>query len=213
MNDCRGSALVCGGMRVQSTPMPKFVLIAWLALVAPLAAQAVLTPPFGLAWGDSPEKLIDWASRHELDVRITIPGKKPDLRVFRIQAPKGPLPSSNARAVEARFHSGRLFEMTVHYGSAEKDADRTEGQFNEMKRKLALKHGDFVPNQQENKTEDNFATRTLSFHHEPVKGLFLNIVFTEMEDLLRKTREASFSLLYRNDNLLQQLEAASAEKG
>jgi hypothetical protein len=33
-----------------------------------------------------------------------------------------------------------------------------------------------------------------------------------MEDLLRKTREASFSLLYRNDNLLQQLEAAAAAR-
>ena len=192
--------------------MPKIVLFAWLVLVAPLAAQAVLTPPFGLTWGDSPEKLIDWAGRHGLDVRITIPGKKPDLRIFRIQASKGPLPSSKARSVEARFHSGHLFEMTVHYGSPEETADRIEGQFNEMKRQLSVKHGDFVPNQQEKNTENNFATRTLSFHHEPVKGLFLNMAFTEMEDLLRKTREASFSLIYRNDNLLQQLEAAAAAK-
>lgn len=197
-------------MWVQSTRMPKIVFFVWLALVIPLAAQAVLTPPFGLTWGDSPEKLIDWGARHELDVVITIPGKKPELRIFRIQAAKGPLPSSSALALEARFHSGRLFEMTVHYGSPEENADRIEGQFNEMKRKLALKHGDFVPNLQVNKTEEDFATRTLSFHHEPVKGLFLNIIFIEMEDLMRKTREASFSLLYRNDNLLQQLEAAAA---
>jgi hypothetical protein len=192
--------------------MPKIVFFVWLALVAPLAAQAVLTPPFGLTWGDSPEKLIDWAARHELDVQISIPGKKPDLRIFRIQAPKGALPSSKAQSLEARFHSGRLFEMTVHYGSPEENADRIEGQFNEMKRQLSVKHGDFVPNLQEKKTENNFATRSLSYHHEPVKGLFLGMAFTEMEDLLRNLREASFSLIYRNDNLLQQLEAAAAAR-
>ncbi|MGB6222688.1 hypothetical protein [Haloferula sp.] len=192
--------------------MPKFVLLAWISLLAPLAAQAVLAPPFGLSWGDSPEKLIEFAGRHELDVRITIPGDQPDLREFRVQSRKNPLPSSTARALDARFHSGRLFEVTLHYGKPGESADRIEGQFNEMKRQLTVKHGDFIPNQQARKTEDNFSTRTLSFHHEPVKGLFLNMVFTEMEDLLRKTREASFSLIYRNDNLLQQLEAAAAER-
>jgi hypothetical protein len=192
--------------------MSKIVLVVWLALVAPLAAQAVLAPPFGLKWGDSPEKLIEFADRHTLDVRIVLPGKKPDLRIIRIQAEKGPLPLSKASALEARFHSGRLFEVTVHYANPEENADRIEGRFNEMKRQLTVAHGEFVANQQDQKVKDQFASRTLSFHREPVKGLFLNIAFTEVEDRLRKTREATFSLIYRNDNLLQQLEAAAAAK-
>ena len=210
--DCARSALVQTAMAVQSTSMPRFVILIWLALVAPLAAQAVLAPPFGLKWGDSPETLIEFASRHELDVQITLPGKKPELRILKIGAINGALPSSTARALEARFHSGRLYEVTIHFGSPDDSADRIEGQFNEMKRQLAVKHGDFVPNKQEKKVDDNFSTNIVSFHHEPVKGLFLNMAFTEMEDLLRKTKEASFSLIYRNDNLLQQLEAAAAEK-
>lgn len=192
--------------------MPRFVILIWLAFVVPMAAQAVLAPPLGLKWGDSPEKLIEFAGRHKLDVQINLPGTKPELRVFKVQVAKGALPSSTARALEARFHSGRLYEVTLHFGNPKESADRVEGQFNEMKRQLSVKHGNLVPNKQEKRIEDNFSTRTLSFHYEPVKGLFLNMAFTEMEDLLRKTQEASFSLIYRNDNLLQQLEAAAAEK-
>ncbi|MEP4078708.1 hypothetical protein [Haloferula sp.] len=190
--------------------MPKLVLIAWLAITAPLAAQAVLKPPFGLKWGDSPEKLIDWAARHALDVEITLPGKEPDLRIFKIQAAKGPLPDSKARSVESRFHSGRLYEVTVHYGGSAESPELVDRHFNELKRRLSVEHGTFKANQQEQTVENQFATRTLSFHREPVKGLYVNIAFTEMEDRLRETREAAFSLVYRNDNLLQQLEAAAA---
>jgi hypothetical protein len=174
--------------------------------------QAVLAPPLGLKWGDSPEKLIDWAGRHTLDVQITLPGAKPDLRILRIQAAKGPLPTLKARSLEAYFHSGRLYELTLHYGGLDQDAGRVEASFNEMKKRLAVRHGAFKANQQENTLDNQFATRTLSFHREPVKGLFLNLAFTEMEDLMRKTREATFSAIYRNDNLLQQLQAAAAEK-
>jgi hypothetical protein len=39
-----------------------------------------------------------------------------------------------------------------------------------------------------------------------VKGLFLLLAYTAVEDQLRKTSEATFSLLYRNDNLRQDLE-------
>ena len=190
--------------------MPKIALLLWLALTAVLPAQAVLSPPFGLKWGDTPERLIEWADQHELDVRITLPGKKPDERFLHIDSPSGRLPGSDARAVEARFHSGRLYEVTIHYGSPDESADRVEGRFNAMRKQLGVQHGPLEANKRERVVEDQFATRTVSFHREPVKGLFLNVAFTEMEDLLRKTREAVFSLVYRNDNLLQQLEAAAA---
>jgi hypothetical protein len=39
-----------------------------------------------------------------------------------------------------------------------------------------------------------------------VKGLFLMLAFTEVEDLLRKARTCRFSLIYRNDNLRTEIE-------
>ncbi len=187
--------------------MWKLALLLWLVLASPLPAQAVLEPPFGLKWGDSPERLIDWARRHTLDVRITIPGKQPDRRILAIRPESGTLPSSEAEALEARFQTGRLYEVTVRYGKTAGEADDVERRFNEMKRELSTEYGRLTANQQEKSVENDFATRTLSFHREPVKGLFLLLAFTEMNDLLRKNREATFSLVYRNDNLKQQLEA------
>jgi hypothetical protein len=35
--------------------------------------------------------------------------------------------------------------------------------------------------------------------------LFLLLAFTEVEDLLRKSRDARFSLIYRNDNFRKEL--------
>jgi len=180
-------------------------LILWLGLSTAAEAQAVLTPPFGLKWGDTPESLITWADRHSLDIHITLPGTEPGLRVIRIEAEKGPLPGSSARAVEARFQSGRLFEVTVHYGGAADGPDAVEGRFNEVRRQLTAEHGKLLPNKTERLVDDNFATRTLSFHRQPVQGLSLLLAFTEVEDLLRRTREATFSIVYQNLNFRRQL--------
>ncbi|BCX49096.1 hypothetical protein HAHE_30040 [Haloferula helveola] len=193
--------------------MPKALLLFWLFLMPIAHGQAILEPPFGLKWGDSPTKLLDWAGRHELDVQITMPGKSPELRVFRIERPAAPLPDSEARAVEARFIDGKLIEVTVHYGDPGKGAEAIEAEFNTMKRKLGVEFGPLTANQQQRKTEDRFTTRTLSFHREPVRGLFLLLAFTEVEDLLRKSRQATFSLIYRNDNLRQRIESKPAGGG
>lgn len=169
-------------------------------------AQAVLEPPFGLRWGDTPEKLITWASRHALDVNIFLPGDQPALRVVKISARKGNLPGAAAQAVEGRFHTGRLFEVTVHYRDGEVSADEMEARFNKLKLELTGEYGTLTANRQDRTIKDHFASRSLSFHREPVKGLFLLLAYSEVEDQLRKSREATFSLLYRNDNLRQDLE-------
>ena len=39
-----------------------------------------------------------------------------------------------------------------------------------------------------------------------MKGLFLLLAFTEVEDLLRQTKEARFSLVYRNENFKQEIQ-------
>ena len=178
-----------------------------LLSAGPHAAQAVLEPPFGLRWGDSPEKLIVWASRHSLDLIITQPGDQPGLRVLKIQPRKGFLPETKAGAVEGRFLGGKLYELTVHYIDPEASADLMESRFEKLRKQVAAEHGKLLTNQQQRAVEDQFVTRTQSFHREPVKGLFLLLAFTEVEDLLRKSKDARFSLIYRNDNFRKELEA------
>jgi hypothetical protein len=168
-------------------------------------AQAVLEPPYGLRWGDSPEKLITWASRHSLNVTISLPGDQPAMRILRIEPKKGFLPETQAGAVEGRFLTGKLFELTVHYFDPEASADLMESRFEALRKQVALEHGALLTNQQRRTVEDHFVTRIQSFHREPVKGLFLLLAYTEVEDLLRKSKEARFSLIYRNDNFRNEL--------
>lgn len=170
-----------------------------------LMAQALLQPPFGLRWGDSPEKLIAWASRHSLDLNISLPGDQPGLRILRIEPRKGFLPETKAGALEGRYLGGRLFELTVHYFDAEASADLMESRFEDLRKQVTIEHGALLTNQQQRSVEDQFVTRTQSFHREPVKGLFLLLAFTEVEDLLRKSKDARFSLIYRNDNYRKEL--------
>lgn len=183
-----------------------------LCMVAAQAlGQAVLTPPFGLRWGDSPEKLITWASRHSLDLTISLPGDQPGLRVLRIEPRSGFLPETKAGAVEGRFLGGRLYEITVHYFDKEASAELIETRFEELRKQIIREHGPLLANQQQRAVEDQFVTRTQSFHREPVKGLFLLLAYTEVEDLLRKSKDARFSLIYRNDNFRKELEQELAK--
>lgn len=177
-----------------------------LLTAGPLAAQAVLDPPFGLRWGDSPEKLIVWGSRHSLDVTISLPGDQPGLRILKIQPRKGFLPETKAGAVEGRFLGGKLYELTVHYFDSEASADLMQSRFEKLRKQVTAEHGKLRTNQQQRSVADQFVTRTQSFHREPVKGLFLLLAFTEVEDLLRKSKDARFSLIYRNDNFRKELE-------
>ncbi|MBC8127608.1 MAG: hypothetical protein H8M99_10760 [Gloeobacteraceae cyanobacterium ES-bin-144] len=186
-------------------------LWTWMAAILFLAcghvtAQAILEPPFGLHWGDSPEKLIAWASRHSLDLTISLPGDQPGLRILRIEPRKGFLPETKAGAVEGRYLGGKLYELTVHYFDRDASADTMEMRFEELRKQLVAEQGPLLTNQQQRTVEDQFVTRTQSFHREPVKGLFLLLAFTEVEDLLRKTKDARFSLIYRNDNFRKELQ-------
>lgn len=167
-----------------------------------------MEPPFGLLWGDSPEKLILWASRHRLDVTISQPGDQPALSIVKIQPRKGLLPESKAAAVEGRFLSGKLYELTVHYFDPDASADLMAARFEELKREVSARHGALAANQRQRTVEDKFATKIQSFHREPVKGLLLLLAFTEVEDLLRQSKEARFSLLFRNDNFRAELQKA-----
>jgi len=177
-----------------------------------LRAQKIIEPPFGLRWGDTPEKLIAWSTKHSLDLSIFIPGKQPGLRVVRIQPERGLLPDSLASAVEGKFFNGGLYEMTVHYTDPEASAETMEERFEKLRKQITLEQGDLKPNQQRKVVGDQFVTRTQSFHREAIRGVFLLVAWTEVEDLLRKTREARFSLIYRNDNFKEELSKKNTEK-
>ena len=172
----------------------------FLSVTAQALAQALLEPPYGLHWGDSPENLIVWASRHSLDVSISLPGDQPAMRIVKIEPKKGFLPETQAGAVEGRFLAGKLYELTVHYFDPEASADLMETRFDALRKQIVSEHGALLTNQQQKRVADQFVTRTQSFHREPVKGLFLLLAFTEVEDLLRKSKEAKFSLIYQNVN-------------
>lgn len=180
-------------------------VVASLVACGAALGQGLLEPPFGLRWGDSPEKLIVWASKHSLDVTISLPGDQPAMRVVKIAPRKGFLPETQAGAVEGRFLGGKLFELTVHYMDPEASADLMESRFEELRKQVVIEHGKLLPNQQQRTVADQFVTRTQAFHREPVKGLFLLLAFTEVDDLLRKSKEARFSLIYRNDNYKTEL--------
>ena len=179
---------------------------AALLLMGEVRAQAILKPPFGLSWGDSPEKLITWAKKHSLNVNINLPGNQDRLSLLRISPGEGFLPGHKASAVEGRFISGKLYELTVDYTDPRSDAAQMKNRFDILMKQLAREHGEMRGNQQQRTVNDQFVTRTVSYHREPVKGLFLLLAYTEVEDLLRHSKKSRFSLIYRNDNFRRELE-------
>ncbi len=178
--------------------------ILWLA-TGNATGQTILEPPFGMKWGDSPEKLIHWASEHNLNVSISLLGNQPRMRILKIVPQKGFLPETQAGAIEGHFFSGKLYEVTLHYADADATADMMEQRFETIKKQMTHEHGTMLANQQRKAVVDQFVTRTQAFHREVVKGLFLLLAFTEVEDLLRKSKETKFSLIYRNDNFKEEL--------
>lgn len=164
--------------------------------------QAILAPPFGLQWGDTPDKVLNWAGNKKLNVTMEMPGKAPQLRMIRVESDSGPLPDHQAYALETRYHHGKMFEVTVHYGAPGDDPKRVTADFNKLKSALALKHGIFSPNNKQDKNEAGFIRRSVSYHVEPVRGLMLMLVLSELEDTVRGKHSARFSLIYRNENII-----------
>ena len=167
-----------------------------------LVAQAILAPPFGLQWGDTPDKILDWARDKHLDVNLKIPGDHPEIRDIRVSAIKGSLPGHQAYALDTRYHLGKLYEVTVHYGAPQMKVSKVRADFERLKTVMVGKHGELVPNNKQEKKSDGLIRRAVSYHVEPVSGLLLLMVFTEVEDTVRKKRSARFSLLYRNENII-----------
>lgn len=176
-------------------------LVPWNA-----QAQEILEPPFGLQWGESPEKLIQWASRLILDVTITLPGNQPALRVLKIAPKNGNLPGTEASGVEGRFLEGKLYEITVHYNDPTLSSDKMVQRFTDLKKQISSEQGAMVADRGGKTISDDFVTEVNSFYREPIKGLQLILVATQISDLLRQTTLHKFSLIYRNENLRVKIE-------
>lgn len=189
--------MLCGVLRILMC-----ALIGWGCA----RAQSPLAPPFGLRWGDTPESFVTWAEKHALDITITLPAAEPGLRILRASSAKAaPLPQSTASALEARYLKGRLFEVTEHYTDPDLPLALFEARFEETRKRLTHDHGPLLANRGERKVEDHFVTNTRAFHREPVKGLLLMLVCTELEDSLRESKSSRYSILYRNENLRKEM--------
>lgn len=176
---------------------------SWLLCVASSEAQAILSPPFGLEWGSSPDKLYDWAERQQLDVTIHLPGKQLNERHIRIAPQQGTLPGHDASSLEARFYQGKLYEVTLSYADPTLSFNQAKIKFNEAKRALTAHYGQFKLSSKDRKvSRDQFITNAFSYHIEPVSGLFLMISYTEITDAKRNSSKATFSLVYHNDNVV-----------
>ncbi len=201
----------CDAAPVIHRPCPPISAIAmvaalWVLVLPAIAAGQQLLPlPHGLRWGDSPQKMIDWASRHSLDVSIRMPGDQPQLRIIRIEPKTGMIPETEIRTAEGRFLNGRLFEFTAHYDETELPYELMLARFEKFRRDLTHEHGEFRANRVLREIDGGFVIRTRSFHREPVKGLFLLLTLTTIEDPERGGNRARYSLVYRNENLMAEL--------
>ena len=167
-----------------------------------LSAQAILAPPFGLQWGDRPDKVLDWAEAKKLDVNIKLPGEEPAVQAIRVSSANGSLPDHQAYVLEAHYHWGKLFEVTLHYGAPGMKPSQVKTAFDRLKAAMTTKHGVLAPNNKQEKKEDGFVRRSVSYHVEPVAGLLLLMGLTEVEDTLRNRKSVRFSLMYRNQNII-----------
>jgi hypothetical protein len=91
-----------------------------------------------------------------------------------------------------------LYELTVFYEYPEKSPDEVRRVYYEMKEHLTKKLGDFKLNGRGQRVDDGFLKREESFHYESAPGVFLMMVYSSLEDTLRKDGKGRFSLIYHN---------------
>lgn len=190
--------------------------ILFLALILISSGQlrlihaAAVDLPINLAWGDAPDKLIDWGVEQSAEVAIVIPPDQPDWRWVRISATSGKvLLDGYVNQIEGRFLKGRLVELTLTQRDPKLSAATVKARFIKEKRLKKQRYGTLKVNRRHSVARNHFSTDSISYHVEPIPGLFVLLTHTEMEDQLRQIREGRFSTIFRNQNLRTQLETSS----
>ena len=176
-------------------------LVIYILISINIHAQAILSPPFGLQWGDTPDKVLDWAEELKLNVKVDIPGNEPEIRIIGVSSTTGTLPQHQAHTMETRYQWGKLIEVSLHYGDENANPEDIKSLFSKLKIALSLKHGSFQPSSKKDERIDGYSHKLISYHVEPVPGLLLLIAHTEVEDVIRNKKSARFSLIYRNNNV------------
>lgn len=172
-----------------------------VSLAGTVMGQALLAPPFGRKWAESPTGLLKWAERHSLDVTVEMPGKRRGLQIFNFAQEGGGLPGHEADSIEARFYQGQLYEITVNYEFPGSKAEEVHAKFESLRKYLDSKYGKLALNRKDRVNRDGFVFTEASYHHEPSPQVFLLIAYSGVEDTLRKSTKARFSLVYHNGNV------------
>lgn len=157
-----------------------------------------MAPPFGRQWGEGSSELLQWAGKEQLDVTVVLPAESPTLQIYTFRKKGGDIPGVSASAIEARFHKDRLFEMTVLREFSDKTSDEVRHIYYDVKKKLSSQLGEFELNGRGKRVSDGFLTREESFHFESGPGVFLLMVYSSLDDTLRESGQARFSLIYHN---------------
>ncbi len=182
------------------------LLSALLVTGARLEAGA-LDLPIGSSWGDPPGKLIDWGTEKKAEVAIILPPEKPDWRYVKVRTDDARvLDAGFVTEVEGRYFQGQLVEIALTQRDPKLTSTVVKARFLKEKRLYARRYGTFKVNRRTSANQNNFSTNSLSYHVEPLPGLFLLLTHTEMEDQLRQVREGRFSVIFRNENLLKELQ-------
>ena len=183
------------------------LLLALLVIAIPSNVVAeVIQLPFGLRWGDRPSKVLDWAQKEKLDASIVLPGNDPQLRIIHVSSSDGNLPGHKVRKLTTHYRGGRLFEIILHYSGDGLAVPVVKGRFLELKRQLGRDFGTFETNRIDRSNENSIRSTSESYHVEPSPGILIIGVYSEVFDDLRKTGEAKFSFIYRNQNLERAME-------
>lgn len=176
-----------------------------LSACVPVVGAEPLQPPFGLSWGDSPNRLVDWAVRMKLDQTVKAPADEPRLKILLVSPAKGSLPGHDASTLEARFMDGKLFEVALHYSYPGKGAPFVRAQFVELKKILTRRHGGFKPGGQKRETPiEGVTTRSTAFQIDPAPARYLMLILTEAMDTKRGDASARFTVIYHNGGLLKE---------
>jgi hypothetical protein len=190
-----------------------FAFLVLLTLGFEPLGAADFKPPFGLSWGGSPGRLVEWAKRFKLDLLVKAPGNDPKMSILLITSQEGGLPGGHeASMLEARFREGRLFEVVVHYSFPGRQAGFVEERFIILKRELKARHGAFKLAGRQKVVKDGILTNSDAYHLEPAPGLLLMLAYTTVKDVKRGDVAARFSVIYHSDRILQEEVKALAEE-
>lgn len=182
------------------------LVFGFLMLSSAFSVRAAepLLPPFGLSWGGSPNRLVDWAVRTKLDQTVKALADQPRLKILLVAPSSGPLPGHEASTLEARFMDGKLFEVALHYTYPGKKAAFVRTKFLVLKKILTRRHGAFKPGGVKREAPiEGVITRSTAFQIDPAPGRHLILVLTEVSDAKRGDASARFSVVYHNGGVLK----------